>query len=249
MNGLVGAIGSCDAILCRHGTFAPSGRQESSGEPCRPCDGYIKNPLMGHVVCKAIDTERGVLELLFARCGGLSWKRRKNWFGDGPICNWEGVTCATSNESDKGVVDINLSDNNMTGILPVLIFSLPELVELKIRNNPDLIARIDGIPDNSIRLQKLYMANIRVESLRSLSRLSSLEELEFSGLTGTIPDELFSLNKIESLMLGDNFFIGTLPSTLGTLTTLQKLHIPWSDLHGPIAPTIGRLSLLRELGE
>jgi hypothetical protein len=249
MDGDLGRIGSCDAILCRPGTFSASGRQDSIDDPCLSCDGLFKSPYLGHTVCKEIESERGVLELLFVRCGGFSWNRLDQWYGDGPICSWEGIDCAGDKDDDEGVISISLGDNAMNGTLPSQIWSLPYLTELSLTGNSDLFVSLGGISSPVPSLEKLSLSNAKLAGLQGISKFPGLKELEVSGLTGTLPAELFELKSLEELYLSDNFFVGSFPAKIAELSGLRHLHAASNDFHGSISSELGRLSLLETLGE
>ena len=54
MNGMVGLVAAdrkCDAILCKPGTFAPSGRQAQKSETCRKCASLDEAPYYGSTSC------------------------------------------------------------------------------------------------------------------------------------------------------------------------------------------------------
>lgn len=191
-------INTCDAVLCPRGTFSASGRQNSLDDPCVPCDGLVKSPYLGQTFCREIESERGVLELVFARCGGESWKRSNGWFGSSPICGWEGVECEGDKDSDEGVVAIRLADNAISGTLPTQIWSLPQVRELDFNLNPDLFVSMKGVSSVPF-LEKLMLSGCKLETLSGISKASQLRELEVSGLTGTLPDELFRLDRMEYL--------------------------------------------------
>lgn len=61
---------------------------------------------------------------------------------------------------------------------------------------------------------------------RSLSRLTNLTTLDFSGnlLTGLIPPEFGDSLKLQGLYLGKNQLSGTIPERLGRLSSLVKLN-------------------------
>jgi hypothetical protein len=251
MNGDLGRIGSCDAILCRPGTFSASGRQDSLDDPCLVCDGLFNSPYayLGQTVCKEVVSERDVLEQLFLRCEGFSWKRHDKWYGDGPICSWEGIDCAGDKDNDEGVISISLGDNAMNGTLPSKIWSLPQLRELSLTHNSDLFVSLDGISSSVPSLVKLSLSNVKLAGLQGISKFPGLRELDVSGLTGTLPDELFLLESMEALYISDNFFVGSFPAKIAKLSGLRHLLAARNDFHGSISSELGRLSLLEELGE
>ena len=72
--------------------------------------------------------------------------------------------------------------------------------------------------------------------------------LERNGLTGTIPSELFRLERLRSLSLARNQLTGSIPPEVGRLAGLEVLEVSYNRLAGSIPPEIGRLARLRVLG-
>ncbi len=67
------------------------------------------------------------------------------------------------------------------------------------------------------------------------------------GLSGPIPEELGRLTELRELDLGSNRFSGSIPPELWDLDRLQSLRLGWNQLSGEIPPELGRLTALREL--
>lgn len=248
MNGAVGILKTCDAILCPVGTFAPSGRQVTRSDPCVPCEGLLSSPTLGHTFCKEIDSERSILELLFAKCGGGSWKSNNLWGGNEPICSWEGIECEGDNDDDDGVKAIKLEGVGLTGTLPSQIWSLPRLRELNLRNNEGFYVPLEALSGISSSLEQLQLYGAQIEALKEISKASNLKLLEFSGYTGVFPGELFTLNKLEALYISDNKFVGPLPE-LKKFPALRRFHASGNDFHGTVPSEISHLTYLQELGK
>ena len=79
-----------------------------------------------------------------------------------------------------------------------------------------------------------------------LGSLNKLERLLLinSRLSGSIPPELGNLTNLQVLELGRNQLSGSIPSELGNLTNLQLLKLDSNLLSGNIPPELGRLSKL-----
>jgi Leucine-rich repeat (LRR) protein len=112
---------------------------------------------------------------LYQSTNGTNWKQNKGWNVTNTPCEWVGVTC------DKaGVIELKLSQNNLTGTLPNFS-GLPELQTLVLNNNQltGAIPDFSGLP----QLQTLVLNN--------------------NQLTGAIPD-FRGLSKLQALVLSDN---------------------------------------------
>ncbi|KAJ9693231.1 hypothetical protein PVL29_012116 [Vitis rotundifolia] len=117
-----------------------------------------------------------------------------------------------SGESMLGLKSLLLSDNQITGFIPLNIGEfLPSLRFLSLSGN-----RITGtIPD-------------------SIGRITNLEVIDFSrnNLTGSIPFTISNCSSLLVLDLGKNNLFGMLPKSLGQLQWLQSLHLNHNKLSG-----------------
>ena len=130
-NELVGLLGTCDAILCKPGSYLPQGRQTEVTQPCITCpDGEASAPFFGSRSCldPKLRAERQILTDFYQATNGTNWLIQINWLSEYPTCSWYGVTC-----NDNGFVqELSLANNHLTstgdgsGAIP-LIFSLSGL--------------------------------------------------------------------------------------------------------------------------
>lgn len=166
---------------------------------------------------------------------GSNW--RYNWNFNRPIENWIGVE--TDEESTRviglslarleldrissfisdlsALLYLDLSDNNLTGIVPSELDTLALLKWLDISNNG-----YTTIPNE-------------------LGALSDLEVLDLSknNFSGSFPDEVISqLTNLEYLMMNQNNFSGTLPTSLDYLSNLRVFDVSRNNFSGPIPPAI-----------
>ena len=72
-------------------------------------------------------------------------------------------------------------------------------------------------------------------------------ELWSNDLSGSIPPELGSLDRLRSLNLYNNYLPGPIPPELGNLASLEDLRLDDTRVSGPIPPELGNLSALRFL--
>jgi len=76
--------------------------------------------------------ERKALEALYKSTDGDHWTHHVGWLGpEGTECTWHGITCATSDHPDH-VTHIDLSENNLSGVLPEALSELTDLEEINI---------------------------------------------------------------------------------------------------------------------
>ena len=249
-----------------------------------------------------------------------SYANRWNFTGDqhDPCSeNWEGVVCPESciiaGSPACFITELRLDFHNMTGMLPLDIGNLTDLVQLDLSFNriagtiPNAIASmsslsvinftnmcLEGEIPREMRqlseLRQLILANNYLEDtipswLSGFKNLSILDmqknyhsnetnnvqavsealgynssDLSMStffnsscslspksyGFFGSIPDALFSMPFLKTLLINDNHINGTLPSPVTTVQ-LQSLDVAGNLLTGTIPQAFSRFSLLNSL--
>ena len=153
---------------------------------------------------------------LYGQLGGPTWTNASGWGSSANACTWYGIFCL-----DGHVVYIELSNNHLTGTLPLNWSGLPDLQSISMSNNA-----IEGpLPLD----------------LGSLTKLRSLE-LAANQITGSIPAQLSNLSNLAILMLTDNLLQGAIPPELGNLTQLRILDLEQNRLSGLIPTSISNLA-------
>ncbi|CAM9463368.1 unnamed protein product, partial [Ectocarpus sp. 4 AP-2014] len=166
--------------------------------------------------------DRAALVALFYASGGDNWTRKSNWCTSAKLGTWEGVKV---NEQGR-VVELDLSDNNLRGAIPVELGKLGALRNLSLAWN-----KLSGpIPPD-------------------LGNLSSLEKLSLwkNELSGAIPKELKRLTALTVLFLNDNRLTGCIPEDLAALTKLEQLILYSNRLSGSVPEAVKGLSQLELL--
>lgn len=182
LGGSVGTVGSCNAILCPTGFFSKEGRQVSTDQPCVRCEGNSTSHFMGRTSCSDV-SERKVLQRIYSSTGE-SWANNHLWMSDDPICAWYGVTCIGESEDDHGVLALNLTQNDMRGVLPPETFILPSLVVLDVSDNPQLRIEVSASTRMPF-LETLDLFNTTLRSLDGIGQAPKLRNFRSSGLHGT----------------------------------------------------------------
>ncbi|KAL7480475.1 hypothetical protein ACHAW6_006166 [Cyclotella cf. meneghiniana] len=140
-----------------------------------------------------------------------------------------------------------LDNNAIAGTLPASIAKLPSLVTLRIHEN-DLIGNLPDFTD-AIYLEEAHLdENDFSGSLPTFGskRLRSLY-LGRNAFTGTIPETIGDLTKLEDLYIQANHLVGPIPASISKLTALQQLNLSFNRLTGPIPESLSDLMQLREL--
>ncbi|CAL5397136.1 unnamed protein product [Camellia sinensis] len=183
-------------------------------------------------------------------------------------CRWFGVTCNfdgsvnrlnLTNSSLNGTLDnftfssfpnlayIDLSMNNLFGVIPPLIGSLSKLIYLDLSTNQfsgNIPPKI-GLLTN---LDTLYLVENQLNGSipQEIGQLKSLTELALytNSLSGPIPASLGNLRNLTLLYLYDNHLSGSIPQEIGKLKSLQNLSFEANNLTGLIPTSFGDLSSL-----
>ena len=214
-------------------------------------------------------SEHNALIDLYQSTLGENWLEQKNWLKDyGTECTWLGVYCDTERYH---IQTINLSDNNLDGVLPStladlsnvhsLIFpwnqlkgNLPEsLTQMTTLTQFDIAGNLFSGPLPAWFGQWPLLTYLSVsanqfsgslpESLGNLSQLIQLD-LSQNEFSGALPDWLTNLTKLTVLNLFDNQFSGVLPTTMNQWTQLQRLDLHHNWLTGQLDSSIGELTAL-----
>ncbi|KAG6652711.1 receptor-like protein kinase 7 [Carya illinoinensis] len=195
-----------------------------------------------------------------------------SWTQGNSACNFTGIIC----NSDGLVTEINLSQQNLRGILPFdSICTLQSLEKLSLSSN-FLYGTITQDLKNCTSLQHLDLGynsfSGEVPDLSSLGQLNFLN-LTKSGFSGPFPwKSLGNLTSLTLLSLGDNVFEpspfpvevlkleklywlylsncsleGLIPEGLGNLTQLTNIELSWNQLSGEIPTDILKLKNLSQL--
>lgn len=160
------------------------------------------------------------MESLYEATDGPNWTN--TWDLKEPINTWYGVST-----NENGCVSaVNLSSNNLIGLVPFEIRNLYNIDSLVLSDN-----QLKGTIPSSIG---------------NLKNLVSLQ-LNHNQLSGTIPDDIGLLKSLQFLDLHHNQLNGELPSTIGQLEALITLELSQNELTGSIPDLFERLTSLRKI--
>ena len=188
--------------------------------------------------------EEDKLRRFYTVADGDRWVKKDNWNTDFPLCSWYGITCAGGSDKDEGVTAINMEGNNLVGKVSKLVYELPDLTVLNLRNNKLTDGGFEAFSRSGIG-QNITVINLADNSLTFLTGIgdapSSLRDLHLTQnrLRGTIPLEMTRLTKLRKLFLSFNSFDGKIPTELGNLRDLEQLYLYGNELTGSIPSEIG----------
>jgi len=201
--------------------------------------------------------QRSALAALYESTGGANWLRNDNWNTSAPLSEWYGVKV-----EDGYVTSIDLSDNNLTGVLPAELVKLEKIQSIVLSGN-----KIGGqIPaawgaSASTRSDAGYDDEDSFEDgveedfgdsdadydldavLAQLSAIADDGEVEIEG------DATPFASSLAVLDLSDNLITGTLPEELGNLTKLRSLSISNNLMKGEISMALQQSAMWQGLSE
>ncbi|KAE8725438.1 Protein BRASSINOSTEROID INSENSITIVE 1 [Hibiscus syriacus] len=180
-------------------------------------------------------------------------------------------------EACSSLVELDLSSNNLSGMIPTGFASCSSLGSFDLSTNNFTGGLPIEIFKNMSSLTKLGLAFNRFSGPlpESLSSLFNLEALDLSSnnfsesipaslcenprnrlqvlylqnnmLTGSIPASLNNCSQLVSLHLSFNYLTGTIPSSLGALSKLKDLRLWLNQLHGEIPQELSNIQTLETL--
>ena len=176
--------------------------------------------------------EMFVLMEIFNQTAGHTWSNNTHWGNDSVShCFWYGITCDHTN---RYIISISLTTNNLVGILPRSLWKLRNLQGLCIGNNEMLSGHLNEILSaNMTTLLRLDLAFNKLSGEipgEMLAKMKSLVKIQLccqlgKGLTGKIPKEIGNLTQLQVLSLGENKLYGSIPKSVAKLTHLWFLDL------------------------
>ncbi|PIM98188.1 Serine/threonine protein kinase [Handroanthus impetiginosus] len=202
-------------------------------------------PAFGH---HSVHTDKAAL-LAFKKAITFDpYSRLANWNEQNPVCNFTRVKCSIKNHR---VVEINLNNCGLEGLLSPVLSNLTQLRFLYLVNNNFLRT----LPSEFSSLRKLVELKLGSNNLQgqipgSLSLLSHLKLifLNNNNLNGIIPAAFFSnCTLLQNVDFSQNELTGKIPPEIGNCVNLWNLNLYSNQLSGEIpvslANATGILSL------
>ena len=166
---------------------------------------------------------------LYDSTQGSNWTNQTNWKTSQSISTWFGVSgtwaCGGSGCSFD-IRKINLTHNNLIGIIPSSIGNFPELADLRLDSNllsgtiPSSLGNLHGLSHLGLSHNQ-FSGSIPSGIFKSFAFLAVLD-LSSNQLIGSFPSSLGIESSLEYLDLSENYLSGTIPSTLYNHDSLAR---------------------------
>ncbi|KAF4380266.1 hypothetical protein F8388_024559 [Cannabis sativa] len=161
-----------------------------------------------------------------------------------------------------------LRSNNLTGLIPTELCKLFGLQILDASNNnlmgkiPKCFKNLSSMTSKSNQYLSSYYFNIgdqeageyasvvvkgRESQYNTILYLLCTLDLSRNNLSGEIPEELASLDALQSLNLSGNYLSGSIPEKIDSMTDLESLDLSRNHLSGYIPTGLSGLSFLSHL--
>ncbi|WMV26361.1 hypothetical protein MTR67_019746 [Solanum verrucosum] len=153
----------------------------------------------------------------------------------------------------KTVVELDLSYNNFSGMVPESLGECSSLELVDISNNNfsgklpvDTLLKLSNMKTMVLSFNKFV--GVLPDSFSNLLKLETLD-VSSNNLTGVIPSGICKdpMNNLKVLYLQNNLFEGPIPSSLSNCSQLVSLDLSFNYLTGRIPSSLGSLSKLKDL--
>ena len=149
---------------------------------------------------------------------------------------------------------LELGGNDMFGNIPGdAIGAMADLENFAVSDNERLVGSIPGsMFDNKSKLLRLELDDCNFDGSipPQIGQAQALNYINMNGnalLSGEIPEELYSLADLDTLLLYETAVSGSISPSIGQLTNLSVLFLNDNNLSGPIPAEISNCKSLVEL--
>ncbi|CAG7903516.1 unnamed protein product, partial [Brassica rapa] len=133
---------------------------------------------------------------------------------------------------------LDISNNNLTGVIPSWISELPTLFSLLLSNNS-----LEDALSTETKLEFETKGRFDAYMGGNLGYLIGMD-LSENELSGEIPVELGGLKEFHALNLSHNNLSGGIPESFSGLKNMESLDLSYNRLQGRIPPQLAELSSL-----
>ncbi|PNX93695.1 LRR receptor-like kinase resistance protein, partial [Trifolium pratense] len=138
-----------------------------------------------------------------------------------------------------------------SGNLPIELGKLSNLEVIRAGGNKDIVGKIPEELGECKNLTVLGLADTKISGSipNSLGKLMKLEKILLwqNSFVGRIPDEIGNCSSLKILDLSLNYFSGGIPESLGKLSNLEELMLSNNNVSGSIPASVSNLTNLIQL--
>jgi len=198
--------------------------------------------IIDHVSCTSLSQiQYDSLKALYDSTGGSNWKSNCNdWVFDNDKTkpcgnNWYGITCSCT--SSCTITSLSITECNLQGSIPTEIGDLLDLKDLFFSRDSGLTGSIPVQLYSLIKLVELKLTYCALTGniATQIGNLVDLTTLKFdrNNFSGMIPTQLCSLTKLKYFRIDGNLINGMIPDCIGpSLSQLQHLILSSNRLTG-----------------
>jgi hypothetical protein len=180
-----------------------------------------------------------------------TWRVSSGWLGGEDECLWFGISCTVIDHGgDIGthntVTSIQISSNNLRGMLPSDMAFLSKLKTLKLDSNsifgtiPESFGEFTAM--EHVELQFNFpMTGKLPESLGYWTKINYVD-ISNNNFTGPIPSTVGNWVDLSFISASSNGLDSTMPSSLGQWSNVSSIDFNINKLHGTLPESIGRWS-------
>ncbi len=183
-----------------------------------------------------------ILQEIFYKNNGPFWKMKLNWdftnisMNNPCINDWYGLMIGLFPKCS--ISSIDLSKNNLSGVLPSSFGNFSRLISLNLPSNS-----LHGSLPSFLNMPLLQIVNLRNNSFSGSipsnmfpnpSVILQTLELESNRLSGTLPEWLYYLPRIKLLSLDNNHLSGTISPQISNLVALRYFSIRNNRFYGSL---------------
>jgi len=195
--------------------------------------------------------QRYAMSIFFCEMDGGDWIQGDSWLSDLHECDWYNKIGLDPCNRDEQVEMLRVTDNGLTGTLPVEMFILSNLFEFTLANNL-VSGTLPQLFDQFKELDTLVIPFNQFEGSfpHQIWEYPDMVYLDvaYNGFTGTIPSDIDAkMPKLQVTFLENNKLSGPIPESLGNLKQLRRLHLDDNKFTGTIPETLGLPARMNEL--
>ncbi|MFT6965185.1 MAG: Leucine-rich repeat (LRR) protein, partial [Marivirga sp.] len=177
--------------------------------------------------------------------GDTAWANNSGWLS-APLVQWYGVNL----DANGRVNNLDLNNNNLSGVLPQSLSNLDSLEFFFFYANPNLEGDLFSVLKNYRILKRVSAHDCAFTGIidPAVFKPGLLEIRVFNNVfTGGIPDEIGLATDLEQFNLEGNSLTGSIPISVGALGNMMEFNLSRNGITGIIPIEIGQMESLQFL--